>query len=782
MAGDSIANIGAVEGLVGDAEPIVSVNGVTARVGDRYFIATGVPLNVGGNTLTVTATDYVGNTRTATVNVTRIQVGANRLSVIGGNNQTGPINTELVKPLTVIALDAQGQPLANKALTFDMLRGTGGIAAAQGGVTSRNLQVTTDSTGQASVYFTTGKQSGFANNVVRVKSIDIPEEVLFYATAQASSPVRISADMLGTNQRAETGAKVLEPLLAIVTDAGDNRVPGITVTYKVEEGDASFDGQQQITVLTDKNGVASARPTLGLVPGKCRITATVDQVGATAFVVTSLAASNQPTAFSGVVLNDRIQPLPGATLSIGRTALTVTTDAQGKFSFDANVPAGKIDLFVDGRTATGVTEVYPALHFEVLAVRGQDNQLPHPIFMPPLNTPETKIVGGDQDVVLRIPGIEGFSMKVFANSVTFPDGTKTGPLVVSRVNQDKLPMVPPGGASIFMAPAWTIQPASSRFDPPIQVTIPNSQGLKPGESNNIYQWDHDLATFVPIGRATVNEDASFLVSDAGSGVTKAGWGGGPPPPPPDTCTSPNSNCPDCKQFDSSPSVCSCVASGNGSRGCNDDECKKCESGSCNRDYDYNTASCCSGEKINKDTQCCIEEPGYRLRRVIDRGAYISDIGVEPTNCPNRDTGKKANEIDGCSVPSWIGSIAFPSGIFVKNPGDIASAPIPSMASAMFYSCAEHDKCYQRCKSDQGVCDSELKERLETACSAIPDSEVSTITLTDPETGITVDYTYRVSALCNDQIGKIYAGLWVGGFVAHNQRQREYCVCCPGGGP
>jgi hypothetical protein len=64
------------------------------------------------------------------------------------------------------------------------------------------------------------------------------------------------------------------------------------------------------------------------------------------------------------------------------------------------------------------------------------------------------------------------------------------------------------------------------------VRIPNSRNMKPGEVSEIYQWDHDLATFVPMGRATVSEDGALLVTDAGYGVTKAGWGGNPPPPPP----------------------------------------------------------------------------------------------------------------------------------------------------------------------------------------------------------------------------------------------------------
>ena len=139
-------------------------------------------------------------------------------------------------------------------------------------------------------------------------------------------------------------------------------------------------------------------------------------------------------------------------------------------------------------------------------------------------------------------------MIIKANSVTFPDGAKIGPLVVSPVHLDKLTMVPPSGTATFMAPARTIQPSGTRFDPPIEVRIPNSINLKAGETREIYQWDHDLATFVPMGRATVNEDASLLISDASSGITKAGWGGRPPsvpPPDPDCARTPGPSADEC---------------------------------------------------------------------------------------------------------------------------------------------------------------------------------------------------------------------------------------------
>jgi hypothetical protein len=189
------------------------------------------------------------------------------------------------------------------------------------------------------------------------------------------------------------------------------------------------------------------------------------------------------------------------------------------------VPPGRIDLFIDGRTSNHEQKIWPSLHFESFIVRGQDNQLAHPIYLPPLLMSEARKVGGDEDVILSMPGLQGFQMKVKANSVTFPDGSRTGTLVVSPVTADRLPMSPPAGGALFGVPAWTIQPAGTRFDPPIEVTLPNATSQPAGDNLPIVQWDHDLGQFVPMGRATVSEDGAVLVTDAGSGETKAGWGG-----------------------------------------------------------------------------------------------------------------------------------------------------------------------------------------------------------------------------------------------------------------
>ena len=538
----------AVAGEVVSTYPSVTVsnltNGaiVTANVSDIYYFAQAIPLAIGANALQITATDAAGNSRLQTITVSRITVGSSRLTPLGGDHQIGALNIQLPQPLEVIALDNQGNPLANTPINFDVTRGTGALAiqatsSSQAPALTRNAVVTTDASGSAKVWLTLGRQSGVGGNVVRAYSPLFKEEYDFTATGNKGLPTFIRADG-GLNQIGVVNSPAMETLSAVVFDAEENRIQNVPIVFKITEGDALFsNGTSKISVSSDTQGRAIARVTLGATTGMVTISAEVDAADGSAlltsssYVITVLGASTGATALAGKVLDNVGRPLAGVTLSIARTSLSATSDSTGFFHFDSGVPVGTVDLFIDGRTVDVKSGAYPALHFQETMVPGIVNALPHPIYLPPLLTSNAKVVGGNQDVTITLPGFSGFSMTVKANSVTFPDGSHTGPLIVSPVQLDKLPMVPPGGYAGFTAPAWTIQPAGTRFDPPIQVTIPNGLGLKPGDTRDIFQWDHDLSEFVPIGRATVSEDGSQLISDAGSGVSKAGWGGAPAPAP-----------------------------------------------------------------------------------------------------------------------------------------------------------------------------------------------------------------------------------------------------------
>lgn len=545
----------AVEGMTGAPEPVVTVNGVEAQVSDRYFLASTVPLQVGENVLDVVATDHLGNRRVRTLRVSRIAVGSHRLSALSGNGQTGDVGVELPQPLSIVALDRDGAPVADLPVSFDVMRNTGSITSVRGQVQrpdgvspARNVVVRTDSAGRAQVWLVPGKQTGPGSNVVRaqvsaqagVLANQFAGEVYFSATTRRGAVSKVLADT-GTHQIAETGSVPLELLSLVVRDVSDNHLPGVPIVFAIEEGDAFFvddngNRVQKRVLVTDRNGLTATRPQIGLTPGTVRVSARAlrnadgdindpaQLAGNAQYVIQVREARDGTTRFRGFVYTDKGEPLPGVRISVGRTSVVSTTDESGAFVLD-NLPPGRVDLFVDGRTSSHLGQVWPSLHFEAFAVRGQENALPHPVYLPPLLSSQAKVVGGNEDVILTIPGIEGFQMKVKANSVTFPDGSRTGTLVVSPVTADKLPMAPPAGGAAFGLPAWTVQPAGTRFDPPIEVTLPNSRAYPPGDNLPVVQWDHDLGQFVPMGRATVSEDGALLVTDAGGGISKAGWGG-----------------------------------------------------------------------------------------------------------------------------------------------------------------------------------------------------------------------------------------------------------------
>ncbi len=85
---------------------------------------------------------------------------------------------------------------------------------------------------------------------------------LFAASALAAAPDKINADA-GGNQTGATGQPLAMPFIAVVTDAGHNRLAGVPVTFSVVAGEGTFNGFADLTVVTDGSGRAVALATLG---------------------------------------------------------------------------------------------------------------------------------------------------------------------------------------------------------------------------------------------------------------------------------------------------------------------------------------------------------------------------------------------------------------------------------------------------------------------------------------------------------------------------------------
>lgn len=512
-----------VAGTVNAGEATVTVNGRPATVVNRSFVATGVPLAPGDNTITAVARDAAGNQAQAEI-VVRREEGAVHLVIVSGDGQQGQIGAPLGQPLVVELRDAAGAPVASHQVLFTVRDNNGSLTNGR-----RQLAVPTDSSGRASVSFTLGTRAGAQRVEIGAPGVEGP--VFFTLSAIPGVPKLIVVDA-GDQQVGTAGFALPRPLVAAVIDAGANRLSGVPVRFTVALGQGHFeDGSTDKVVPTDSDGrvvqpfVLDAEEGVG---GNV-VWATIDAFpdGPTAvFTATGWAAGDPAqTSVSGVVLDNSNLPIRGATIRILDTAFTTRTDANGMFRI-AGAPVGTLKLIVDGSTVER-PGAWPDLEFVVTTVAGRDNSVNMPIFLLPIDLSHGVFVDETHGGTLKLPSFPGFSLEIAPGSVSFPGGSRSGVVSATLVHVDKVPMVPNFGQQPrFIV---TIQPAGARFDPPARLTMPNVDGFAPGQVTELYSFDHDLGHFVSIGPATVSNDGQRIVSNPGVGILKAGWhcGGSP---------------------------------------------------------------------------------------------------------------------------------------------------------------------------------------------------------------------------------------------------------------
>src|SRR5262249_5851100 len=141
---------------------------------------------------------------------------------------------------------------------------------------------------------------------------------LFTATGTQGPPGKIVVDT-GNDQIGAIGQTLPKPFIAVVVDNGNNRLVGVPVTFSVEQGGGSFNGQPTVTLVTDPDGRAAATLTLGLQEGNANnlVSASFpsNEGVAAAFTASGRAPGNPVnTTISGVVLDNSNNPIPGVTV------------------------------------------------------------------------------------------------------------------------------------------------------------------------------------------------------------------------------------------------------------------------------------------------------------------------------------------------------------------------------------------------------------------------------------------------------------------------------------
>lgn len=652
-----------VVGTVNTQQATVSVNGVAAEVVNRSFMARDVPLAAGTNAIQAVATDRAGNRATTTVNLVRTAPSLATLSVVSGNNQSAQVGASLAAPLVAKLTNAQGAPEADKPVVFRVigLDGTLSAAADQAGGMSA-VAVNTDAQGLARAYYKLGSRAGAGNNLVEASAAGVASTADFVASGSPGGARLVVVDS-GNNQYGVVGQALPLPFIAIVTDASNNRLRGVPVTFKVLEGGGGFGAARNATLqaTSDSDGRVAATLFLGPEPGVNNNVVEVsfggNAGGAAAFSATGMVPGPaSETRISGVVLDNSNQPLPGVTMRLlqinqgnasnipQEMAPAVRTNAQGQFVM-TGVPVGIFKLMADGGTAQRPGN-WPTLDFDMITVSGKDNTVGMPIFLPEINPANRVCVNETTGGTVTIPEVPGFALTIAPGSATFPGGSRSGCVSVTPVNIDKVPMAPGFGQQPRFV--VTIQPVGTHFSPAARMTMPNVDGLPPRAVTEMYSYDHDLASFVAIGSATVSADGATITSDVGSGVIKAGWhcGGNP------NTTGSAGTCPTCKKCEGA----SCVAdNGQTPPQASPTDCKEefCNGGSvATRNKDSETP-----------TDVCLECQGGQPKPVM------SEIQGSQYVCPGTTYQYQVQVFSRNGTLSWSGA-ANASGQFSVPPSAV----------------------------------------------------------------------------------------------------------------
>ena len=172
---------------------------------------------------------------------------ASGLTIVSGDDQTGPVSTELPIPLVVAVKDGDGNPVPGVAVSWVI--GLGG-----GSVTPTTSS--TDAAGQATAAWTLGSTPGINNNTVSAVVSEIGGLVEFSATATAGAPARLSV-LTQPSANAVSGAVLGQQPVIQLLDAGGNPSAqgGVTVQVVIATGGGSLAGT--VSTATDGNGRAA---------------------------------------------------------------------------------------------------------------------------------------------------------------------------------------------------------------------------------------------------------------------------------------------------------------------------------------------------------------------------------------------------------------------------------------------------------------------------------------------------------------------------------------------
>lgn len=245
----------------------------TDRDGQSTFSDLVVSGSAGPRTLRFTATSL----GSVSADVTLVAGAATTATASAGNLQTLPAGTPVPVLPSVLVTDGAGNPVSGAQVTFTV---TGG----GGSVTGPSVTTGADGVGKVGTW-TLGMVPAVNMLTATIATGGNPILVLFTATGTVGPPAQLVL-VAGNNQSGNVGGDVAIAPSVRITDAFNNPIGGLTVTFAVALGGGTVSGA---TPPTGADGVAQVGAwSLGLAAGQNTVTATRAGLAPVTFTATGI--------------------------------------------------------------------------------------------------------------------------------------------------------------------------------------------------------------------------------------------------------------------------------------------------------------------------------------------------------------------------------------------------------------------------------------------------------------------------------------------------------------
>ncbi|MFN8579970.1 MAG: Ig-like domain-containing protein [Gemmatimonadaceae bacterium] len=181
---------------------------------------------------------------------------ATSITTVRGASQSAVVGTALANPVVVQVNDQNGAVMAGVTVTFAALNGS----------TVDASTATTDANGQAHVSWTLGTVAGADSLTVTAGTVAPVYEV---ATGTPDAPMSL-VPVSGSDQSADAGNPLANPIVLRVVDRYGNAVAGVTVTWSSSSGALGA-----ASSVSDASGLAQTTLTLGGDSGEDDVIATL---------------------------------------------------------------------------------------------------------------------------------------------------------------------------------------------------------------------------------------------------------------------------------------------------------------------------------------------------------------------------------------------------------------------------------------------------------------------------------------------------------------------------